>query len=246
MDLYNQLLEEKRMQYKGGLYHETQIKLAYNSNRIEGSSLTEEQTLHLFDTRSILARDENTSERFDDYMEMNNHFILFNYMLDTAKEKLTEEIIKSYHRILKYGTSDAEKDWFAVGDYKKVRNVVGNITTSDSFDVKEDMENLLIIYNATKDKSIESVVDFHVRFETIHPFQDGNGRVGRIILFRECLANNITPFIIEDNNKVDYYNGLKDYYNNPSSLLGVCKEAQDVYSQRMKYFSIPAQHPRSS
>jgi len=231
------LREEKEMNYKGGLYHETQIRLAYNSNRIEGSGLTEDQTRLMYETGSIFA-DGGTVIRTDDIMEMSNHFFLFNRMLDSANELLTEELIKEYHRILKRGTSDEQKAWFSVGEYKKLANAVGNTGTSLPEEVHSHMTGLLNRYNALKEKNLNDLVDFHYRFEVIHPFQDGNGRVGRIIMFKECLANEITPFIIQDKNKAYYYRGLMEYKREKGYLLGTCSHEQNEYRKRMEYYHL--------
>jgi len=237
-DILKLLLEEKDMNYKGGLYHETQVRLAYNSNKIEGSSLTEEQTRFMYETSSIIALPENGDcIRTDDIVEMNNHFFLFNKMLDTANQNLSHEIIKEYHYILKRGTSDERKDWFAVGDYKKIPNSIGTTETSKPENVKSDIKKLLDDYYKNDDFNLYKIIDFHVKFEKIHPFQDGNGRVGRIIMFKECLKNNIMPFIIQDKNKIFYYRGLQEYSREKGFLRETCAHEQDVYEARVKYFA---------
>jgi len=235
IDILKILLEEKNMNYKGGLYHETQIKLAYNSNRIEGSNLSEEQTRFMYETSSVLPENGDCIKT-DDIVEMNNHFFLFNKMLDYANQKLSHEIIKEYHCLLKRGTSDERKDWFAVGDYKKVPNVVGGIETSLPENVESDMQDLFDEYYKNKNFDLNKIIDFHVKFERIHPFQDGNGRVGRIIMFGECLKNNIMPFIIQDKNKAFYYRGLQEYPRERGFLRDTCLHEQDVYEERVKYF----------
>jgi len=235
-DILKLLLEEKAMNYKGGLYHETQIKFAYNSNKIEGGSLTEEQTRFIYETSSIISESENCIKT-DDIIEMNNHFFLFNKILDTVNQDLSQELIKEYHYLLKRGTSDERKEWFAVGDYKRVPNTVGMVETSKPENVASDMQKLLDEYNKNDSVNIEKIIDFHVKFERIHPFQDGNGRVGRIIMFRECLKNNITPFIIQDKNKVFYYRGLREYPHERGFLRETCLHEQDVYAERVEYFT---------
>ncbi|MCL2772477.1 MAG: Fic family protein [Oscillospiraceae bacterium] len=235
-DILKLLLEEKSMNYNGGLYHETQIKLAYNSNRIEGSSLTEEQTRFMYETSSVLP-ETGSCIKTDDIIEMNNHFFLFNKMLDTVNRELSQDLIKEYHYILKRGTSDERKEWFAVGDYKKVPNTAGMIETSAPENVETDIRKLLEDYHKSDFTDINRIIDFHVKFEKIHPYQDGNGRIGRIIMFRECLKNNITPFIIQDKNKAFYYRGLQEYLRERGFLLETCLHEQDVYAERVKYFT---------
>ena len=236
IDILKILLEEKSMNYKSGLYHETQIKLAYNSNKIEGSNLTEEQTRFMYETSSLLPENGDRIKT-DDIVEMNNHFLLFNKMLDMANQNLSHKIIKEYHYLLKRGTSDERIDWFAVGGYKKVPNVVGGIETSLPENVEPDMQNLLDGYYKNKRFDLNKIIDFYVKFEKIHPFQDGNGRVGRIIMFGECLKNNIMPFIIQDKNKAFYYRGLQEYSRERGFLRETCLHEQDVYAERVKYFT---------
>jgi Fic family protein len=236
IDILKLLLEEKNMNYKGGLYHETQIKLAYNSNRIEGSQLTEDQTRFIYETSSVLPENGDCI-KIDDIIEMNNHFFLFNKMLDCANQKLSHEIIKEYHYLLKRGTSDERKEWFAVGDYKKLPNVVGGLETSLPENVESDMQDLFDEYYINDNFDLNKVIDFHVKFERIHLFQDSNGRVGRIILFGECLKNNIMPFIIQDKNKAFYYRGLQEYSRERGFLRDTCLYEQDVYAERVKYFT---------
>ncbi len=228
MTILEQLIQEKAAGYKGGLYHLTQVKLAYNSNRIEGSRLTEEQTRYMYETKTLIPSG-NEAAPINDIIETQNHFELFNYMLSTATQPLTEELIKTYHRILKSSTTDAQLDWFAVGDYKTQENMVGDMETTPPDQVAAEMGRLLREYNGKKSISLEDVIDFHVRFERIHPFQDGNGRVGRIVLFKECLKNDIVPFIIEDTKKAFYYRGLREYSREPGYLLDTCLDAQDRY-----------------
>lgn len=229
MTVLEQLLEEKNMQYKGGLYWLTQVKLAYNSNRIEGSRLSEEQTRYMFETKTLLPSSDEAVP-VDDIIETQNHFELFNYMLSVVNQPLTEEMIKEFHKILKSGTSDSRLKWFAVGDYKTQENIVGDIETSSPQNVSKDMAKLLSAYNQKSDISIDDIIDFHFRFESIHPFQDGNGRVGRMIMFKECLKNNIMPFIIEDIKKAFYYRGLSEYKREQGYLKDTCLDAQDRYA----------------
>ena len=192
------------MNLSGSLYHKTQIDFAYNTNHIEGSTITADETASIYDTGTILTSSDKVIV-LKDATEVKNHFTLFKYMLDTIEENLSEGMIKKFHFILKDGTlTDSEKEWFNVGDYKKKRNFVGNITTTDPKDVEKDMKKLLNWYNSIDKKRFEDIIEFHVKFERIHPFQDGNGRVGRMIMFRECLFNDIMPFYIEYRNK-DFY-----------------------------------------
>ena len=198
------LREERNMNLPGGIYHTTQVKLAYNSNHIEGSRLSEEQTRYIFETNTIGVENDEPSVNVDDIIETNNHFEAFRYLLDVAEENLSEKIIKEFHRILKSGTSDSRKDWFRVGDYKLKPNMVGDKETSQPEQVETDIKKLLLDYHREKQHAIEDIVEFHYHFERIHPFQDGNGRVGRLILFNECLKNNLVPIIIEDRFKQFY------------------------------------------
>ncbi|MFV0393101.1 MAG: Fic family protein [Coprobacillaceae bacterium] len=220
------LKEQQKMKLKGNIYHKTQISIAYNSNRIEGSQLSEEQTRYIYETRTI-----DGVANVDDIIETNNHFRLFNYMLETCEYDLTEEIIKEYHNILKSGTKDSNISWFNVGEYKQLENQVGNTTTSKPENVKENMIELLEYYNSIVNITVDDIIDFHWKFETIHPFQDGNGRVGRIIMFKECLKNNIMPFIIFDEYKMYYYRGLAEYDSEPGYLRDTCLSGQDTYNK---------------
>ena len=235
INLLEILQEEMKMKLKGGLYHQTQIKLAFNSNRIEGSRLTEEQTRYIFETNTI-ETENGDSANIDDIIETVNHFTCFDYMLARAQEALSEDIIKGYHRILKTGTSDARKEWFRVGDYKSRPNVVGDTRTVAPGKVPDEMEKLLKAYNRKKPVTFEDIIEFHHRFETIHPFQDGNGRVGRIIMFKECLSNGIMPFIIDHNHKLFYYRGLKEFTNEQGYLMDTCRSSQDKYEELVRYF----------
>ena len=230
------LQEEKSSGYSGGIYHKTQIELTYNSNHIEGSSLTHEQTRYIFETNTIGV--EDGSLNVDDVIETANHFRLVSLIIDNAKSVLTEEFIKKLHLLLKNGTSDSRKDWFAVGGYKKLPNEVGGMNTTLPEDVPKKMKELLDEYNAKEEKSLDDVLDFHVKFEKIHPFQDGNGRVGRLIMFKECLKYNIVPFIIEDDLKMFYYRGLTEWETEKGYLRDTCLTAQDRYKAYLDYFRI--------
>lgn len=230
------LQEEKETRYSGGIYHKTQIDLTYNSNHIEGSRLTHDQTRYIFETNTIGV--EKEALNVDDVIETANHFRCIDRIIDDAKAVLTEKLIKELHRILKSGTSDAGKDWFVVGDYKKLPNEVGGMNTALPEEVSDRMKALLAEYNGKKEKTFEDILDFHVKFERIHPFQDGNGRVGRLIMFKECLKYNIVPFIIEDNLKMFYYRGLKEWNNKKGYLMDTCLTAQDRYKAYLDYFRI--------
>jgi Fic family protein len=232
--LLRHLQEEKAMRLKGGLYHTTQIKLAYNSNRIEGSALSEEQTRYIFETNT-LSINPNETANVDDIIETVNHFFCFDYMLDTVEKNLSEEMIKEFYRILKSTTSDSRKGWFKVGDYKTRPNVVGDMETTAPAQVSGAMTALLDSYHRTA-VDFAALVDFHFRFEKIHPFQDGNGRVGRMILFKECLKHDIVPFIIEDEYKMFYYQGLREFEKTPGYLMDTCLSAQDKYREMAGYF----------
>ena len=230
------LQEEKTSGYAGGIYHKTQIELTYNSNHIEGSSLTHEQTRYIFETNTIGV--EYGSLNVDDVIETANHFRIVSLIIDNAKSTLTEEFIKELHLLLKNGTSDSRKDWFAVGDYKKLPNEVGGMNTTLPEEVPKKMKELLDEYDAKEEKSLDDILDFHVKFEKIHPFQDGNGRVGRLIMFKECLKYNIIPFIIEDDLKMFYYRGLAEWETEKGYLRDTCLTAQDRYKAYLDYFRI--------
>ena len=230
------LQEEKSSGYSGGIYHKTQIELTYNSNHIEGSSLTHEQTRYIFETNTIST--ETGSINVDDVIETANHFRLVSLIIENAKSVLTEEFIKQLHLILKTGTSDSRKEWFAVGDYKKLPNEVGGRNTVIPEEVSDKMKELLNEYNAKEKINFEDILDFHVKFEKIHPFQDGNGRVGRLIMFKECLKHNIVPFIIEDDLKMFYYRGLSEWETEKGYLRDTCLTAQDRYKAYLDYFRI--------
>ena len=233
--LLEMLKEEKEMGLKGGIYHTTQIKFAYNTNHIEGSRLSEEQTRYIYETNTIAPEGEEATS-IDDIMETVNHFQCFDYMLEHVEEPLSEEMIKKFHSISKSNTSDSRKTWFNVGEYKSRPNVVGERKTAPPSKVKEQMVELLEGYNNKQDININDIIAFHHDFEVIHPFQDGNGRVGRLIMFKECLRNNIMPFIIEESHKLFYYRGLNEYRNETGYLKDTCLSAQDYYEQLVKYF----------
>ena len=231
------LKEQKDMKMKGNLYHNTQIAFTYNTNHIEGSTLTEEQTRFIFETNTILFEDK-TIANVNDIFETVNHFMLIDYMIDNAKEILTEEMIKEFHRILKNGTTDSLKDWFVVGEYKKLSNTVGGLKTTSPKEVQKHMQKLLEWYNAIGKVTIKDIIEFHAKFEKIHPFQDGNGRIGRLIAFKECLKNNIMPFIILDKDKLFYYRGLKEYQSGGEKgfLIDTCLNAQDQYEKMVREY----------
>ena len=234
----NALIRQKENNLSGNLYYKTQIDFAYNTNHIEGSTITPDETESIYETGTILTSEDKVIV-IKDITETKNHFTLFKYMLDTINEPLSEDMIKKYHFILKNGTvDDSDREWFNVGEYKKLNNFVGNIETSLPSDVPLDMKNLISWYNDIKNKTILDIIEFHVRFEKIHPFQDGNGRVGRMIMFRECLYNNIVPFYIEDRNKSFYIRGLKEYQNNNEKnyLIDTCLNSQDNYEKMAIYF----------
>lgn len=230
------LREQKEMQLKGGIYHKTQIDLTYNSNHIEGSRLSHDQTRYIFETNTIGVTD--ASVHVDDIVETVNHFRCIDYIIDHAEVKLSEALIKELHGMLKSGTSDSRKSWFRVGDYKKLENEVGGMKTCLPDEVHGAMKKLLHEYNSSKSHSLDEILDFHKCFEAIHPFQDGNGRVGRLIMFKECLANGITPFIITEELKLFYYRGLREWPDTPGYLRDTCLTAQDQYKEALDYFKI--------
>lgn len=234
--LLKRLREEKEGKVSGGIYHRTQIDLTYNSNHIEGSKLTHEQTRYIFETNTIGITD--ASVNVDDIVETTNHFRCIDLIIDRAEDKLSEAFIKEIHRILKTGTSDSRKSWFNVGDYKKLPNEVGGNATCPPEEVHARMKTLLAAYNDKKEKSLEDIIDLHQKFETIHPFQDGNGRVGRLVMFKECLANGIVPFIITEELKLFYYRGLKEWGHVNGFLTDTCLTAQDYYKKLLDYFKI--------
>ena len=231
------LREQKSMKLKGNLYHNTQIIFAYNTNHIEGSKLTEDQTRYIYETNTLLTEKESITN-LDDIIEAANHFKLVDYMIDIADKELTEDMIKEFHKILKEGTSDSRKEWFAVGDYKRLTNEVGGLKTTEPKNVERDMKKLLDWYKNIKKITINEIIEFHAKFEKMHPFQDGNGRIGRIIAFKECLRNNIVPFIILDKDKLFYYRGLNQYQTNKEKgyLVDTCLNAQDQYTKLIEYY----------
>lgn len=230
------LIDEQRAHRKGGLYHKTQVQLAYNSNRIEGSKLTEEQTRYIFETRTIGFKDQD-SVPVDDIIETVNHFVAFDYLLRTINEPLSEEMMKEFHRILKTGTADTQKPYFNVGDYKKLANEVGGHETCKPVDVAKEIKSLQEWYLTQNSVTINTIAEYHWRFENIHPFQDGNGRVGRLILFRECLRHSIMPFVIDNEHKMYYYRGLSEFGHVPGFLIDTMQSAQDVYEAWVRYFN---------
>lgn len=234
--LLERLRQEKECRLKGGIYHRTQIDLTYNSNHIEGSRLTKEQTRYIFETNTLGVTTEST--RIDDILETVNHFRCIDYIIDHATEKITEPHVKQLHSMLKHNTSDNLKSWFAVGDYKRLPNEVGGEETALPQDVHKRMKALLAAYNANKTVTFDDILDFHVQFERIHPFQDGNGRVGRLLMFWQCLQNNIEPFIITEELRMFYYRGLQNWGQVNGYLRDTCLTAQDEYKKLMEYFRI--------
>lgn len=234
--LLSRLREEKSSRLKGGIYHRTQIDLTYNSNHIEGSRLSHEQTRYIYETNTIGISDESVN--VDDIVETVNHFRCIDYIIDHAQDRLTEGMIKEVHRILKTGTSDSRKSWFNVGEYKKLPNEVGGNQTCSPEKVHSMLSVLLKSYNSKKKKTLDDIIDFHKQFESIHPFQDGNGRTGRLIMFKECLAGGIVPFIITDDLKYFYYRGLQNWPDIPGYLRDTCLTAQDNYAALLEYFGI--------
>lgn len=236
MPLLARLRQEKESRQKGGIYHRTQIDLTYNSNHIEGSRLTHDQTRYIFETSTIGI--EGESIRVDDIIETTNHFRCIDLIIDRAEERLSEGLIKELHAMLKSGTSDSRRDWFAVGAYKRLPNEAGGNETTAPEAVKSEIQELFKTHNAKKKKSFDDILDLHQRFEAIHPFQDGNGRVGRLVMFKECLANGIVPFIITDDIKLFYYRGLQQWPTVKEYLQDTCLTAQDNYKALLNYFRI--------
>lgn len=230
------LREQKQMRLTGGIYHRTQIDLAYNSNHIEGSRLTHDQTRYIFETNTIGITTESVN--VDDIIETSNHFRCLDFIIDRAEERLTEGFIKGLHGMLKSGTSDSRHEWFAVGEYKRLPNEVGGNETTPPEEVHREMQLLLKEYNAKNEKTLEDILDLHQRFERIHPFQDGNGRVGRLIMFKECLACGHVPFIITDDMKMFYYRGLQHWPHIKGYLMDTCLTAQDNYKALLDYFKV--------
>ena len=234
--LLDVLRTEKASGTKGGIYHKVQIELTYNSNHMEGSRLTHDQTRYIYETNTIGV--EAGTVNVDDIVETANHFRCIDLIIDSAGQMLSEPFIKTLHRTLKNGTSDSRKDWFAVGDYKKIPNEVGGQDTTAPEEVPTEMKQLLASYNRKPDKTLEDLIAFHVAFESIHPFQDGNGRVGRLILFKECLKNGIVPFIIDEDLKLFYYRGLHEWNTERGYLIDICLSAQDKFRKYLDYFRI--------
>ena len=236
-NLLERLRAEKKASVKGGIYHKIQIELTYNSNHIEGSKLTHDQTRYIFETNTIGA--ENDALNVDDIIETANHFKCIDMVIDNATYRLTEKFIKELHFTLKSGTSDSRKDWFNVGEYKKLPNEVGGKETAKPEDTANKIKELLKSYNQKDEHTLEEIIDFHYRIEIIHPFQDGNGRVGRLIMFKECLKNNIVPFIIDEDLKMFYYRGLSEWNNEKGYLTDTCLAAQDKFKKYLEYFKVP-------
>ncbi len=233
--LLETLREEKSTHLPGGIYHKLQIELTYNSNHLEGSTLTKDQTRYIFDTNTINAE---RNLNVDDLVETVNHFRCIDYVIDSVEQPLTEKYIKNLHYLLKNGTSDSRKDWFAVGDYKKLPNEVGEQATTAPEKVSAEMRKLLKCYNDKLKPTLKDIIAFHHDFETIHPFQDGNGRIGRLIALKECLNSNIVPFIIDEDLKFFYYRGLREWQKEPGYLLDTCGAGQDKVKKYLEYFKI--------
>lgn len=234
--LLDVLKAEKAAKLSGGIYHKIQIELTYNSNHIEGSRLTHDQTRDIFETNTIGL--EGAAVKVDDIVETANHFKCIDLVIENAKKPITEAFIKELHRTLKNGTTDARQEWFAVGDYKRRPNTVGDLETTQPEEVAVKMKKLLAEYNTKQEKSFDALLDFHYRFERIHPFQDGNGRIGRLLLFKDCLKYNIVPFIIGEDLKLFYYRGLKEWANERGYLRDTCLAAQDQFKRYLDYFHI--------
>ena len=234
--LLQRLIEEKEIQLKGGIYHRTQIDLTYNSNHIEGSRLTKEQTRYIFETNTLGITTENT--KIDDILETINHFRCIDYIIENATFSITEMHIKKLHFLLKNNTSDSQKSWFAVGEYKRLANEVGGEETTQPKQVHKKIKELLTEYNNIKTVSFKDILNFHVKFERIHPFQDGNGRIGRLLIFWQCLQSGIVPFIISEELRLYYYRGLKNWGKVDEYLIDTCLSAQDEYKEALNYFQI--------
>lgn len=235
--LLERLSAERRAKISGGIYHKVQIEFTYNSNHIEGSRLTHDQTRYIFETNTIGIG--GGSVKVDDIVETANHFRCIDLIIENAKRPISEALIKELHRTLKNGTTDARQDWFAVGDYKRLPNTVGNMDTTLPEDVPQKIQELLFEYNAKKEKTFDDLLDFHYKFECIHPFQDGNGRVGRLLLFKDCLKHDIVPFIIDEKLKLFYYRGLKEWNHERGYLRDTCLTAQDKFKRYLDYFKVP-------
>ncbi len=229
--LKEELIQQRKSKFKGNIYHYSQVNFAYNSNKIEGGRLSEDETEEIFETDSFIPKSDETI-KLDDLIEMKNHFRLFDYALDTLNDDLSKEMIINMNKILKRNTTDEENPRYNVGGFKIIPNKIGLINVIDTSapeDVEKDIGNLLLEYKKIKNVTIEDIIDFHYKFELIHPFGDGNGRVGRMIMFRECLRNNIMPFIVLDNDKPFYMRGLKNYKNDKLFLIDTIKHEQDLY-----------------
>lgn len=235
--LLARLLEEMHNKIKGGIYHETQILLTYNSNHIEGSKLTADQTRYIFETNTI-GMDDKSSINVDDVIETQNHFRCIDHILKTALEPISETLIKDLHRILKTGTSDSKLTWFNVGDYKQRPNTVGGVATTKPKDVETELKTLIGLYENKSTYTFRDIVEFHHQFECIHPFQDGNGRVGRLIAFKECLRHGFVPFTIDNEIKMFYYRGLKEWNKDQNYLMDTCLMGQDKYKKLLDLFEI--------
>ena len=235
--LLERLSAERRAKISGGIYHKVQIEFTYNSNHIEGSRLTHDQTRYIFETNTIGIG--GGSVKVDDIVETANHFRCIDLIIENAKRPISEALIKELHRTLKNGTTDARQDWFAVGDYKRLPNTVVNMDTTLPEDVPQKIQELLFEYNAKKEKTFDDLLDFHYKFECIHPFQDGNGRVGRLLLFKDCLKHDIVPFIIDEKLKLFYYRGLKEWNHERGYLRDTCLTAQDKFKRYLDYFKVP-------
>ncbi|QLY40139.1 helix-turn-helix domain-containing protein [Hujiaoplasma nucleasis] len=235
--LYQRLREEMSHKIKGSIYHETQILLTYNSNHIEGSQLSPDQTRYIFETNTIKI-DKDSLINVDDIIETQNHFRCIDYMIESTLEPLSESLIKDLHRILKTGTSDAKLDWFIVGEYKQRPNTVGGIATTKPVKVQNELISLIGKYENKKEYSFEDIIEFHYQFECIHPFQDGNGRVGRLIAFKECLRHGFAPFTIDESIKLFYYRGLKEWKSDKGYLIDTCLSGQDKYKKLLDMFNI--------
>ena len=236
------LREQKASRLKGGIYHRTQIDLTYNSNHIEGSCLTHDQTRYIFETNTIGITD--SAVNVDDIIETVNHFRMIDYIIDHTEDIITEHLVKQLHLMLKASTSDSQRDWFAVGEYKRLPNEVGGQETCPPKEVHQQMKTLISRYNRVKKKTLEDIIDFHVCFERIHPFQDGNGRIGRLLMFKECLSNGIMPFIITDDLKMFYYRGLREWNHVNGFLIDTCRTAQDQYKTLLAYFNLPTKRSK--
>lgn len=230
------LKEEKKANLSGGIYHKIQIELTYNSNHLEGSRLTHDQTRYIYETNTIGLT--NDTINVDDILETVNHFRCIDFIIDKANIDINENFIKQIHYTLKNGTSDSKNSWFVIGDYKKMPNEVGGKTTTSPEKVKEEIKQLLNWYYELENKSIEDIIEFHYKFESIHPFQDGNGRVGRLLMFKECLKYNIVPFIIDEKLKLFYYRGLQEWEEDERYLIDTCLSAQDKFKTYLDYFRI--------